>query len=549
MRVEKLLGIMAAAFLLLATPALAGQAATAKDALAKGKAAVEKDNPDAAIAAFTEAIRLDPKMAEAYYCRARVLSDKNENAKAIADYSQAVKLNPKYAEAWCNRGREYAVDGQVEKALADLAEAIKINPKLLPAYQTRGWVYSENGAYEKAAADYTEAIRLDPKDGQTYADRAVCYSYLKKYKEAIADLDAAIKLDVKDPKVIGLRGSANLYLGNYSQGIADMKEAIRLNPGDLGAKYQPSSKKELPAEAIKHGEEQVSRMLRDRPAMAQYGEEIDFLRQWAARKFAGEDFGEPLDWDPTPPKDSEAENVAPTGGRRACIRVTEVDLFGPKKDRKFSFEELWEAAIFELHNVTYSKKYLQFHQDAAAGKLTKKEFVGGIWKTEYLAVQRTRAFYVQVYLPWAEKKKLPTDPRLWFDAWWDTADEVMEGFVDKSLYPWRPYARQFDWLQLDKLQRGGKYQEALKLLGEMEKEKVYTADPVDTADLYYWIGRCQMELGKPAPAIEALGKSIAADPKKAQSYQLRSEAYKKAGDEAKSQADAAKAKQLGAGTP
>jgi len=535
--------ILTAAALLFLLP-IAARAEEAKDAMQRGRVALQKGDLDGAIAAFTAAIRLDPKLTAAYLTRGWVYGEKGEFQKAIADYDQAINLDPKSAEAFCNRGDLLAKNGQIDRGLADLTAAIRLNPKLVPAYAARGFIYSEQGAHEKAAADYGEVIRLVPQDPQAYIDRATCLAELKKDAAAIADLDAAIKLGAKDPRVYGARGAAHLHLGNYRQGAADLQAAIRLNPEDAGAKYAPSTKKELPAEALRHGQEQVRRMLRDRPTMTQFGKETEFLNQWAARKFAGEDFGEPFDWDPTPPKDSDAENVAPVNGRRGLIRVEAVHSFGPKRGAPRTFEEVWAAAVFECHNITYARKFLQFHQEAAAGKLTKGQFVAGIWKYEYLAAQQTRAFYVQVFLPWAEKKKLPTDPGLWFAAWWETAADALQAFTDKSSYPWRPYARQYDWMTLQTLVRGGNFKKALALLGQMETEKVYTAD---VADLYVWMGRCHLELGKPALAVEALGKSIGRDSRKAQAYQLRGEAFQKLGERAKAAADFAKAKELSAG--
>ena len=285
-------------------------------------------------------------------------------------------------------------------------------------------------------------------------------------------------------------------------------------------------------------------MVRDRPAMVQFGKESDFLRQWAVRKFAGEDFGEPFDWDPAPPKDSDAENVAPTGGRRACIRVEPLHTAGPNKGKPRGFEELWAGAVFELHNITFARQFLRLHQEAAEGKLTKEQFVADIWKYEYLAAQRTRAFYARVFLPWAEKQKLPTDPGLWFAAWWESAEDTLAGFADKTAYPWRPYARQFDWMTVHRLYHDGKFRKTLALLEAMQAEKIYTHD---AADVYSWIGRCHVEMGKPALAVEAFTKAIQIDPKNAAAYELRGEAYRELGEKAKAQADFAKAKALEAG--
>jgi tetratricopeptide (TPR) repeat protein len=514
---------------------------SAEDALHRGQAAMDKDDLGAAIAAFSEAIKLDPKLAAAYVARGWAYAEQEEYEKAIADYSQAMRLEPRNAEAWCNRGLALAKQGEYQKALPDLNEALRLDPKLTEGYSARGWVYSETGQFAKAAADYSEVIRLDPEDVSARADRATCLAALKKHAEAIADLDVVIKQNAKEPKYFGARGAAHLRLGNYRQGAADLQAAIRLNSSDAGLNYQPSGDKQLAPEALQHGEEQVRRMVRDRPAMARFDKESDFLRQWAVRKFAGEDFGEPFDWDPAPPKDSDAENVAPTGGRRACIRVEPLYSVGPNKGKPRGFEELWAGAAFELHNINYARQFLRLHEEAGEGKLSKEQFVADIWKYEYLAAQRTRAFYVQVFLPWAEKQKLPTDPGLWFAAWWESAADTLAGFMDKTAYPWRPYARQYDWMTVHRLYHDGEFRKTLALLAEMQTDKVYVHD---VADLYYWIGRCHVEMRKPAAAVEALTKAIEIDPKKAAAYELRGEAYQGLGEKAKAKADFAKVKAL-----
>ncbi len=139
-----------------------------------------------------------------------------------------------------------------------------------------------------------------------------------EFDQAAAAFSEAVKLKPDEAKFHGMRATAWLRKGDYRQGLPDMKEAIRLNPSDLGEKYQPTSNKELSAEALAHGRKQVEKMLKDRPAMAQYGEEIEFLRSWAARKFAGEDMGSLIDWDSTPPLHSDAEHIAPEEQDARC---------------------------------------------------------------------------------------------------------------------------------------------------------------------------------------------------------------------------------------
>ena len=76
-----------------------------------------------AIADYDEAIRLNPKLADAYFNRGIAYAEKGEHDKAIADYTEAIRLNPSYAEAYCHRARCYGVKGDFDKALADFRKA------------------------------------------------------------------------------------------------------------------------------------------------------------------------------------------------------------------------------------------------------------------------------------------------------------------------------------------------------------------------------------------------------------------------------------------
>ena len=157
--------------------------------------------------------------------------------------------------------------------------------------------------------------------------------------------------------------------------------------------------------------------------MAQYGEAAAFFRDWAARKFAGEDLDSLIDWDPTVPAHSDAENLAPEGDLHGAILIDPFYDSGPKLGQPRSFEELWAGAVFELHNINNGKHFVRLHKEAVDGRISKRNYVAEIVKYEVLAAQQTRAFYVQAFLPFAARQKLPTDPGLWFTAWWDRPDE------------------------------------------------------------------------------------------------------------------------------
>jgi tetratricopeptide (TPR) repeat protein len=236
--------VLIAVFLL---PNVGASANPAKEAYQKGKACLEKKDLDAAIAAFTEAIRLDPKFAEAYSYRGLVYAAKGEHDKAIAacteaitNCTEAIRLDPGNAEAYYSRGIAYRIKGDYDKAIGDYTEALRLNPKYAKVYKDRGHSYLDrsrvfllqlrnrgrmrgavahenNSDYDKAIADYTEAIRLDPKDTETYCYRGLAFEQKGEYDKAVADCTEIIRLSPKDIKAYEIRGLAYELSGQFQK--------------------------------------------------------------------------------------------------------------------------------------------------------------------------------------------------------------------------------------------------------------------------------------------------------------------------------------------
>jgi len=94
----------------------------------------KSDDLDEKINCFSEAIRLKPDYAEAYYYRGEVSNEKNEYDSAIKDFSEAIYIKPDYADAYANRGKAHAKAGRDESSLADYEKALELNPANAVAY-------------------------------------------------------------------------------------------------------------------------------------------------------------------------------------------------------------------------------------------------------------------------------------------------------------------------------------------------------------------------------------------------------------------------------
>lgn len=524
--------------LLLTATALANPGKVAYD---RGNESIGHNDYPAAIRHFSMAIQLNPRMADAWFSRAWAYGQMGNHQQEIADLSQCIRLMPNYAEAHCNRGAAHARLGRLEPAIEDLNMAVSLDPGLGVAWATRAWVRSQRREYKEAVADYTQAMKLDPDDAGLYGSRAKCFQALGDYERAIADFDRVLKAYPNEAEFLGSRAAAKLAKGDLAGGTIDLAAAIQVNPHDVGAKYIPWKKVELSPEAIEHGQEQLRQMIEDRPSLAKFLTPDDVLWKWAVRRMAGEALGEPIDWDPDPPLDSEAEHVAPSHGRRGRIRVKPYDEAMPGAAPDAVFETLWSHIVFELHNIGFVPRFEELRRQAAEGRVSKRQFVERIFHYEHEAIQQTRAFYAQVQLSWAEQKGLETDPSLWFADLWLDIETAMNDFTDPHEYPWTPYSRQYDWLRVHALVDAERYREALRFLEAMLAEEGY---PEAVGQVQYWTGECRLELDDLPAALKAADAAIEFDPEDAGAYELRAEVYEKLGDAKKAAANRAKAKQL-----
>lgn len=80
-------------------------------------------NYDEAIEDLTEAIRLYPEFAYAYYNRANLLALSGKLPEAYDDYTKAIELNPNFAEAYYNRGLIQIYMKDTRKGCLDISKA------------------------------------------------------------------------------------------------------------------------------------------------------------------------------------------------------------------------------------------------------------------------------------------------------------------------------------------------------------------------------------------------------------------------------------------
>jgi len=158
---------------------------------------VRYQDPKAAIAAFTEAIRLDSGYPDAFAQRGRAYTDLKEYELALKDINHALTLDPRLARAYRARAKTYLEMKKYRLAVDDASESIRLQPASASGYLTRGTALRKLGKYQEALADYDKGLRLNPKHAGAYAGRGNVRRKLGDRPGALEDYQRACNLGVQ----------------------------------------------------------------------------------------------------------------------------------------------------------------------------------------------------------------------------------------------------------------------------------------------------------------------------------------------------------------
>jgi tetratricopeptide (TPR) repeat protein len=141
------------------------QAGTAEDWFNKGLALENQFKWNESIAAYNEAIRLDPNDATAWSNKGRILFVLSKYDEAINCYDEAIKLNPKDVKTWLNKGYALSYLGEStpsknEEAIRAFDEALRLDPKDSEAWNAKGLALFDLGRTNESNAAFAKAKEL-----------------------------------------------------------------------------------------------------------------------------------------------------------------------------------------------------------------------------------------------------------------------------------------------------------------------------------------------------------------------------------------------------
>jgi tetratricopeptide (TPR) repeat protein len=195
----------------------------------KGVARYRAGDLEGAIAAFENALEIDPEDYDAWNGRGITLNGLGRNSEAIIALEKALEINPKFHFAWNNLGLTLNDLGRKSEALTAFETALEIDPKFHMAWNGLGNVLRDLGRNNEAIAAFETALEIDPKFHIAWNGLGSTLNNLGRNNEAIAAFETALEIDPKFHFAWNGLGATLNDLGRYRDAIAALEKALEID--------------------------------------------------------------------------------------------------------------------------------------------------------------------------------------------------------------------------------------------------------------------------------------------------------------------------------
>ena len=164
-------------------------------------------------------------------CKALALDSLRQYELAIAAYNNAIKLDPDYLWAWNNRGEAYAELGQIDEAVVDFNKAIELDQaKSFVPLNNLGKLFYEQRDYEQSIEYYQQAIKIKEDYLPAIVGLGNAQKNLGNYSDALESYNKAISVNNDTPEAWYGKGLVEESLRQYSLAQQSYQKAFSLKP-------------------------------------------------------------------------------------------------------------------------------------------------------------------------------------------------------------------------------------------------------------------------------------------------------------------------------
>ena len=205
-----------------------------------------------AIEAYTNAIKINPKLVKAYMGRAKDCGDIGNYKCSLENYETLKKMYPDNPLYYHMTSLYKTNTKDLDGAMVDIDKAISMSKKPEATfYSQKAWVYLEKKEYKEAIKYAKEALKINPNDEYTLGLLTYMAYENKDYKTVIETAQKSFKYDItakRNPALYSMYSKALYQTGNKEEAIKQIEYSIKLAPENKD--YQATKAKMIVGEDI-----------------------------------------------------------------------------------------------------------------------------------------------------------------------------------------------------------------------------------------------------------------------------------------------------------
>src|ERR1700730_86725 len=181
----------------------------------------------AASSSFENALKLDPRRADAENGLGVALGKLGDQENSLAAFRRAIEIDSGYAEAHYNLAL-WLRAGDVDQALSELTTAIKLRPDYEDAQVALALIFQEAGDTDKAVELFQTVLSEDPRSAEAHNWLGVAYGQKNHLLDSIAEFQQAVDLNPEYVEAYNNLGSTLAKAQRFDEAIHVFRSALAL---------------------------------------------------------------------------------------------------------------------------------------------------------------------------------------------------------------------------------------------------------------------------------------------------------------------------------
>lgn len=200
---------------------------------------------DTARARLKLAVEIDPSLWEAWYDLGVIAFKECDDDAAIDAFSKALRLKQNHTGALLARAEASRRSGRTRDARGDYEAALKTteedDPNRKDAAARLASLLRDAGDFDDAVNVLRDTVRVSGANAKIYTELGLIYVAQKRYELARLVLTKAAELDARDPAIFNAFAVLALRQGKAQEAFDRFDQAVSLDPSYIDARFNKAA--------------------------------------------------------------------------------------------------------------------------------------------------------------------------------------------------------------------------------------------------------------------------------------------------------------------